>query len=561
MADSNLAKRILVTYPEITIDDTRSNDTVIIFLLMEKRFALICPDEQNPSSAVMIFVIDDNFDYPHIMLKEIDFKGTDILPKGKYRYVCLHQSGSVISFLQSFDEKICDEIERLIELMQLSPKEIEREYQKEFLYYWSSVSINDNGHLFVRTTKEYSRLAVYQGEKIRRYLSADIVLSDIDEKKNKNKARVWQRRNDIEAFLIPIIDNRGILPPTRTREWQASDIIEIVYGKRIRHISDATFEAMKNEVIHYNCVELIFSMDVNNLPIVFMVRLTMSNRAGSNTLLARILDKDFKVQVINIQRQDYCYLNETIGNASSGYDKKILLIGAGSLGGYVASELVKNGFRHLTIYDEDYLTPENFMRWAFGGMLKHSNKAAALKFYLEWMHPEIVIEAHEENFGADAITDEIDDFDYIIFTVGSSDVQLKLNRILKEKNVKPQILFTWLEAGGEYSHILSLDYHQHGCFECLFTDTNGNLINNKANTVAEDIVTRNTISNGCGATRVAYGSAVLLRTVSVLLTLIEKLESGGIRKNCLVNITSNEVSYEFDTFEEKRCGCCGDKTQ
>lgn len=337
-------------------------------------------------------------------------------------------------------------------------------------------------------------------------------------------------------------------------------MVEILYGRRIRHISSTTFDAIKNEVIHYNCVDLIFSMTVNALPITFMVRLTMKNSFDSKTLLQRILDGKFEVRTMCIQRQDYCYLNEVIGNSSAGYDKKVLLIGAGSLGGYVAGELVKNGFKHLTIYDGDYIAPENFMRWAYGGMINHINKATVLKFYLECMHPEIVVEAHEKNFDINAISKQINDYDYIIFTVGSSDVQLTLNRALKEKKCTSRTLFAWLEAGGEHSHILSINYNLVGCFECLFTDTNGDLINNKANIVSEDIVIRNTISNGCGATRVAYGSAVLLRTVSVLLTIIEKLENEDISENCLVNIAPEKVTYEFDAFKEKRCRCCGDKT-
>ena len=561
MADSNLARSILEAYPEITIDDSRSNDKVVTFSLMEKTFALLCPDEQTPVSVAVILVIDDDFDYPHIMLKEIDFKGNDVLAKGKYRFVCLHQSGSVISFLQSFDEKITDEIERLIELMQLSHKEMEREYQKEFLYYWNAVSHNDDAQLFLRNTDEYAKMGVYQGEKIRRYLASDIVLSDIDERKSKGKDRVWQRRSDIEAFFIPIIDNRGILPPTKKKKWEVADIVEILYGKRIRHISSSTFDAVKNEITHYNCIDLIFSMTVNTLPITFMTRLTMKNSPGSKALLSRILEGNFEVQTMRIQREDYCYLNEIIGNSPSGSDKKVLLIGAGSLGSYVAGELVKNGFKNLTIYDGDSITSENFMRWAYGGIIKSGNKATNLKFYLELMHPEIVVDAHEKNFYADDISDQINDFDYIIFTVGSSDVQLKLNCIFKEKDVKACVLFAWLEAGGENSHILSIDYNYQGCFECLFTDKNGDLINNKVNIVSEDVVIKNTISNGCGATRVAYGSAVLLRSVSALLTLIGKIESGFIKSNCLVNIEPEKVSYDFDTFKEKRCRCCGDKTQ
>ena len=276
---------------------------------MEKTFALLCPDEQNPVSVAVILVIDDDFDYPHIMLKEIDFKGDDVLAKGKYRFVCLHQSGSVISFLQPFDEKITEEIERLIELMQLSHKETEREYQKEFLYYWNAVSHNDNAQLFLRNTDEYAKMGVYQGEKIRRYLASNIVLSDIEERKSKGKDRVWQRRSDIEAFFIPIIDNRGILPPTKKKKWKVADIVEILYGKRIRHISSSTFEAIKNEVTHYNCIDLIFSMTVNTLPITFMARLTMKNSAGTKTLLGRILEGNFEVQTMSIQREDYAYLN------------------------------------------------------------------------------------------------------------------------------------------------------------------------------------------------------------------------------------------------------------
>ena len=159
--------------------------------------------------------------------------------------------------------------------MQLSPKEAEREYQKEFLYYWNSVSRYDNTHLYLKRTNEYERLEVYQGEKIIRYLSPDIVLSDIDNRTNKGKDRVWQRRSDIEAFFIPIIENRGILPPTKKKKWGVADIVEILYGKRIRHISCSTFDAIKNESTHYNCIDLIFSMVVNALPITFMARLTM----------------------------------------------------------------------------------------------------------------------------------------------------------------------------------------------------------------------------------------------------------------------------------------------
>lgn len=47
--------------------------------------------------------------------------------------------------------------------------------------------------------------------------------------------------------------------------------------------------------------------------------------------------------------------------------------------------------------------------------------------------------------------------DLILFAVGSSTVQWEMNKILKEQKCNVKVIYTWLEAGGENSHILSID--------------------------------------------------------------------------------------------------------
>ena len=42
--------------------------------------------------------------------------------------------------------------------------------------------------------------------------------------------------------------------------------------------------------------------------ITFMARLTIKNSAGNKNLLARILEGNFEVQTMSIQREDYAYL-------------------------------------------------------------------------------------------------------------------------------------------------------------------------------------------------------------------------------------------------------------
>lgn len=558
MADINIAKNILETYDEITIEESRSNDNVIMFWLFDKLFALICPLRDDSTSKAIICVIDDkNFDYPHIMLDELEFDGSEFLPKGKYRSICLHEAGSLVSSLQTYEEKIIDEIDRLIELMQMSKVAVEREYQKEFLFYWDSNAISSRVDLFVGDTKECVKLDVYHSNGTFRYISSDLCLSDIDERDKKD--RVWQHRVDINAFYIPIIDSRGIIPPTVKKTWNLSEIVEILYGKRISHISSETFQRIKDITIGFNTIDLVFSMDVNSLPITFMARIVCGN-SSRKSLLQKIVEDGVSVQPIRTRRKDYNYLNRIIGNTTNKQTKKVLLIGAGSLGSYTASELVKNGYNHITIYDKDRIFPENFMRWAYGGILEGINKSYALKFYLEKMHPEIKIIAYDEDIDSTKLIPQMNDYDYIIFTVGSSDLQLKLNRVLKDNHCTAKTIFGWLEAGGIYSHLLYVDYQKQGCFECLYTASSGELINNKANASNAESVENNTIRNGCGGTRAAYGTAVLLRTVSALITLMKKAENHEFDNNCLINIAPEKVDYLADSFIEKECRCCGDKS-
>ena len=558
MDDNNIAIEILASYKEITVDVCRSNERYVHFDLFGHQFVLLCPGlEDSTSKAIILVSSESQFDFPHIMMREITNNDLPFLPFGKYRYICLHEEGSVVFSLQTYEEKIIDEVEQLIKLMSLSPIEVEKEYQKEFLYYWNQVANETDIELYLGNIHVFSKLNVYNKEKTFRYLSDDVNLTDID-KRNK-KDRIWQNRADISAFFIPIIDSRGILPPTKDHKWGITEIKEVLCGKRIGHISHESYEQLKGQTVKYNIIDLVFSMDCNSLPVTFSARITCKN-SKEKPLLQKVLEDCVSVQELYSKRQDYYYLNKCIGNQCFADRKKVLLVGVGSLGSYVANELVKNGLNQITIYDGDVLHPENFMRWAYGGILKHHNKADAIKTLLEFVHPEIHILSNAKNLDESELVDQANQYDYIIFTVGSSDVQLNMNRALKKCGCKAHTIFAWLEAGGLDSHILSVSYDKPGCFECLFTTPEGRMTNNKANKHSDDVDDNILIRNGCGGTRAPYGTAVLLRTVSSLLELINKIDNHMLEKNCLIDITPDRVTYTVDAFVEKECRCCGNKT-
>ena len=551
------AKEILETYDNIVVIQVCTEDW-IMFRLFEKDFLLMCPSKNDISAAVTICLYnDEGLDFPHIQLKNVNMDEGTVLPPGKYRYVCLYEQESVIQSLSSFEAKIKDAINRLIELLTMTKAEQENEFQKEFLYYWENFTEGHCADVYLKQDIRFCKLQKFTSGKITRYIEPDIRLMDLDSR-NKKDERNWQQHIETELFFIPITDSREILPPYYNHTWTIENVKEIIYGKQINHISNETYLQLKKEIVSTRDIILVFKMNVVNTKVCFAVMIKCKNKSG-RTLFEKINEDGIEISLIAVKRKDYLYLNEIIGNDRMLYGKKVLLVGCGSLGSYVAPELVKNGAADIVLYDEDRLYDENRMRWVFGGLGVNSYKVDVLRFFLENIHPQVHAEIHKNNLDGKALKSELQSADLIIFTIGNSDKQLKFNRILNKLDCKIPVFFVWLEAGGKYSHILMVNYEKQGCFECLFTNTDGKLVNNRAMLNTEEQVESSLLRNGCGGTRAAYGTSVLLRTVAVLLNIMQKVFSGEIKNNMLIDILPDKVSYPTHIIPMERCNCCGNR--
>lgn len=552
------AKEILASYEEITIVSEIDKD-ILLIMIQNKEFLFFAPVATEPTSrADFCLVNDDGFDFPHIMLTEKVLPNIEGLPSGKYRWICLYEHESVVNSIISYEDKIIDAIDRLLELLLMNRIEREREFQKEFLFYWNSMSVGDTtANIYLHQEELCSKMDVYYGKNSIRLIEERTCLSDINTRE-KNE-RVWTHHVENDAYYIPITDTRGILPPHNGFEWQASEVRDIIYPKQVEHISEATFQFISATVPRTQNFILTFGMKVRGITVVFAARIKCKNSHG-HSILEKVLEDIIAVEPLYTIRKDYLFLNELIGNDIGLRNKKVLVVGAGSLGSYVTFELVKNGVSQLAIYDGDKLEDANVLRWAYAGIGKNHNKATTLAMLLEILHPEIKIEAHDKKIGIEELVQEAAQTDYIIFTIGSSDEQLKMNRALKDANCQAVVIYAWLEAGGQDSHVLVVDYNKKGCYECLYTGRNGELVNNRA-TINKVPIDMAIVSNGCGGTRASYGTAVILRTVSALLTTIRKIQSKEIPSNMLLNITEDAVDYSDLELPMEGCRCCGNKNQ
>lgn len=551
------AKEILESYDEIS--DIRQIDENAIFLnLYEKQFLLFLPSEGDPTSRAEILLYNDEFlDYPHIMYREYSFEKVKLIPEGTYRLVCLYEQESIVNSIVSYENKIFDCIDRLIELLSMNQVEKEREFKKEFMFYWNSQSdVNNCYTVYLQNDNQFAELDVYFGKKNIRLIERGLTLSDLD--KRERDDRLWLLHVENEAFYIPVKDTRGILPQHRGYKWTAKDVQNVVYGKQIEHIDDETFQMLETHIPLRQNLVLVFGMKTEQSSITFALNVKCRNGAG-HTLLEKIIFDIIDVEPLHTERKDYLYLCNQIGNDMGLMHKRVLLAGVGSLGSYVAFELVKNGATKVDVYDGDNLEEENILRWAYGGIGKGTKKATTIQMLLNLLHPEIKIEAHDKYLDADTLTGRLSDVDLVIFTVGKSDEQLMFNRALKKAGCNIPVIYAWLEEGGNFSHILYVDYQHPGCFECLYTDTIGNPVNNRARKNSEDETKESIIRNGCGGTRAAYGTATLLRTTAALLDIIRDIENHKLRHSTLFDVTPNSTVISDTNLQTEACNCCGCK--
>ena len=559
MGNQMTVREILESYDEIAIDK-EIIDGVFLFTLSGKQFLFIAPFEDEPSSRSTVYLFnDDGLDFPHIMLREETFPDIKGLPDGKYRWVCLYEKESIVNTIVPYEDKIIDAIDRLLELLSMNEIEKECEFQKEFMFYWNSSSIGPNKFtVYLKQENVFAEMEAFFGAKNVRIIEQGLHLSDINSRDNDERKWVHHVENDV--YFIPISDSRGILPPHRGYSWTSLNIKNIIYAQQVEHISVDTFMRIKNTIPKTQNVILVFGMKSEMSNLVFSVRLKCNNTVG-HSLLEKALEDIIAVEPLFTNRKDYLYLSEQIGNDIGLLNKKVLVVGAGSLGSYIAFELVKNGASHIKIYDGDKLEEENVLRWAFGGIGKGSNKATTISLLLNLLHPEVNVEAVDKNIDEKILVEEASQVDLIIFTVGSSDEQLKFNRALKFACCSIPVAYVWLEEGGIYSHILIADYQKTGCFNCLYIDENGNQVNNRARKNSDAALETAIIRNGCGGTRAAYGTAILLRTTAALLDTIQKIQMKKITKSVLIDVSPDSISISDTKFPLEVCNCCGDRNR
>jgi hypothetical protein len=299
--------------------------------------------------------------------------------KAKLMHLCLSVRDDISVKNQNYKEVMDYTLRRVIRLLSLNEEEEQREFRKEFLFFWNQVSVNEEkANIYLYSSKLINKLNVYKKKNTLTFIDNNISLNNAFKDKLEPEL--------IDAIYIPLINSNKVMPPFEDKTWDK----EYLNGIYNYCISDENVELLESIKISGYSVFLIFSMDVPDiLPVTFLLKVTFDNKKVDN--LYERIKGNVRVEHYSSQRCDSDYLFKRIGINNISKDKNVLIIGAGSLGSYIINELPKIGIKRLTIFDDDELSIENTMRHELGAFYLGNNKAMAMKFQLEINYPEIII--------------------------------------------------------------------------------------------------------------------------------------------------------------------------
>lgn len=389
------------------------------------------------------------------------------------------------------------------------------DFTNEFEAYWNriegsefilgNIEFGNNPVLIKTAVQEKKRFVISDGVEINRFMN----VSD-------------QKPVQHNALYIPLTIT-NLIPPRYGEILNINYFVQLVDGlpKDRKKILDRII-SLKPQISY-----VFFSfVPVTGNTCLFGVR--FSGQASAKHL---INPDGFEGKIIplSINRVDKEYMFKRGGLGIDPSNKKGLLIGGGSVGGFVAEELVRNGFFDLTIVDGGSLSAENCYRHLTGYRYLGVNKAAALKSKLESYFPHSKITAIQDCIEVLIEKGKIDlsEFAFIVYATGNVTINLYLSSMHQEKRIPT--FYAWNDPYGIGGHCLSTNISETGCYKCLYSQK---VFHNKASFAAVKQIKPFIKSiSGCGSVYTPYGSSDSMKTCLLTLDAIRNYFSGKEIKN------------------------------
>jgi len=213
---------------------------------------------------------------------------------------------------------------------------------------------------------------------------------------------------------------------------------------------------------------------------LFMCRATVPNflnrkeflltRRAALPRVLRIYASSVAVERIYAKRADKDYVfGRNLGAMTNLRAKRILLIGCGTIGGFLAQQLAQCGAGadggKLVLMDKDVFQTANLGRHLLGVPYLGRKKAEACVAFLREQLPPLDLVSRDEDVLSSAL--DLSAFDLVVDATGEEALSIALNeQAVRSRPDSPPHLFVWLEGNGSVSKSMLTWEAQYACFKC-----------------------------------------------------------------------------------------------
>lgn len=207
------------------------------------------------------------------------------------------------------------------------------------------------------------------------------------------------------------------------------------------------------------------------------VEFLRSRRRNLPLILGKFVNQ-MNVEKYDGKRADSEYIfQRNLGSIENLSNKKILLVGCGTIGSYVALQLAQSGAGaeggELKLADPDKLDTANLGRHLLGVDFLYANKAEGCRKFIASQLPMLRVSSYPSD--ARKLFQTSLDYDLIIDATGEEGLSLSINHILVHNRPKsPTVIFGYLIGNGSVAQAILVDNDdKRACLKCLKPELNG----------------------------------------------------------------------------------------
>ncbi len=486
--------------------------------------------------------------FPDFFVKNNDEFRVHVEANGK---ICLYDKSSVLIKKDLKEQFLLDCYDQAIDILNILPgtDEYNSEIHREFCAYWLKVAMSRMVYSCFETAgvnyEEYSIL--FSGKKpivaksindaeVIAYNNFSIKKEETDSKKDCLIIRLRLKSN-----LIKIKENYKL---SEIRHY----ILDNVTASIKKRINKFFTKKVKNMTKY---IFLIYETNFGD--IIFGFRIEIVSRKYiqlSNATCA-------KVEPVYVERIDYSYLTKRGGSYSGIKDKKVLLLGAGSVGGYLANNLCQLGIVNLDILDSDIFSEENVYRHflGFDAAIKNklTYKADLIKEQLENMYPYVDIDSlnYKERSVEEFLINynRLSNYDIIISALGEPSLNLEINSLLYRHNIKVPFICCFNEPYSIGGHIIASNIDRKSCLQCLYTKVNASDVTSFRGSLVETEQSFKKNVSGCSGAFVPYSCLDSQQTAIIAAKMTIQILQQNIKENMFESWIGSAEELEENGFK------------